>query len=352
MNQIDRYVIRHVLALTGIVALGLVTIYTLVVFVSDVSETGKGTYGVRQALGYSLLMAPSSLYILMPIIALLGTLMGIGVLARNAELTAMRASGVSMARIGGATLIAGAMLGALGFLLGDWLGPLSERAANNLRDNARGENSSFERALWLRDADNILRIRRLVAEDHARDVTVYRIAPDGRLMQVSNVDEAHYVEGHWRLSGIKRTEFTNERAQVSNVDETSLDGGITPNVLRLFILEADSLSVRGLSRLVAYMDENALDSTKFRIWLWRKLIEPFTVMTMMLFAVPFVAGTLRDAGAGQRLLAGVLVGIVFYVLNKVSVSVGDLYHWPAPVAAGVPTSILAIIAFWRLRRAR
>ena len=136
-----------------------------------------------------------------------------------------------------------------------------------------------------------------------------------------------------------------------SIDSEQIESGITPNVLRLFILEADNLSVRGLTRLVAYMDENHLDATKYRIWLWRKLVEPLTVMMMMLFAVPFVIGTLRDAGAGQRLLAGVLVGIVFYVTNKVSVSLGDLYQWPAPLAAGLPTLLLGAIAVWRLRRA-
>ena len=60
MNRLDRYIIRTVLALTGLVALGLVTIYTLVVFISDIGETGKGSYGVLQVVQYSLLMMPSS----------------------------------------------------------------------------------------------------------------------------------------------------------------------------------------------------------------------------------------------------------------------------------------------------
>lgn len=351
MTRMDRYVMRHVLGLTGIVALALVTIYTLVVFVTDVGETGKGSYGVLQAFEYSLLMVPSSLYILMPIVALLGTLLGVGLLARNSELTAMRAAGMSIARLGAATLLAGVALGVLGFLLGDWLGPAGERAANHLRDSARGE-SGMDRSLWLRDAGTILRIRRLVAEDHARDVTVYKMTGSGRLAEVSDAEDARYVDGRWQLSGIHGSRFDEGRVVAASADAMQLEGAITPNVLRLFILEADSLSVPGLYRLVRYMDANRLDATKYRIWLWRKLVEPLTVMTMMLFAVPFVIGTLRDAGAGQRLLVGVLIGIVFYVGNKVSVSLGDLYQWPAPVAAGLPTLSLALIAFWRLRRAR
>lgn len=351
MNQLDRYVMKHVLALSGIVALGLVTIYTLVVFVSDINESGKGSYGVWQVLQYSLLMVPSSLYILMPIIALLGTLMGVGVLARSAELTAMRASGVSLVRIGAATLAAGLLLGVFGFVLGDWLAPAGERAATNLRDDARGERGGLEHSLWLRDADTIVRIGQLDTEDQARNVNLYQMTPEGRLAEVSSAEHAHYDGGHWQLEGVKRSHFDGDAVHADQVDMLQVDSGISPNVLRLFILEADNLSVRGLSRLVAYMDENHLDATKYRIWLWRKLVEPLTIMAMMLFAVPFVVGTLRDAGAGQRLLAGVLIGIVFYVCNKVSVSVGDLYQWPAPIAAGLPTAVLAAVAVWRLRRA-
>lgn len=352
MNRLDRYIIRTVLALTGLVALGLVTIYTLVVFIADIGETGKGSYGVLQVVQYSLLMMPSSLYILLPIVALLGALLGIGALARSSELTAMRAAGVSMLRIGGATLVAGALLGAFGYVLGDWLGPAGENLAGTLRDEARGERGTLDRSLWLRDADNILRIRRLIAEDHARDLTVFRTGEQGQLIQVSTVDEARYVDGRWVMTGIRRTELHDSETRVVMLDRIEINSSITPNVLKLFILEGDVLSVRGLYNLVQYMDDNKLDATKYRIWLWRKLIEPLTVMVMMLFAVPFVVGALRDSGAGQRLLAGVLVGIVFYVLNKVSVSVGDLYRWPAPVAAGLPTLLLAVIAVWRLRASR
>lgn len=352
MNRLDRYIIGSVLSLTALVGLGLVTIYTLVVFISDIGETGKGSYGVLQVLEYSVLLMPSSLYILLPIVALLGALLGIGALARSSELTAMRASGVSMLRIGAATLAAGALLGAFGYVLGDWLGPAGENLATRLRDEARGEQGSHDRALWLRDADNILRIRRLLAEDNARDVTVFRTDAHGGLAQVSTVDEARYVDGRWLMTGVKRTEMHDDGTRVVTLDQIEISGSITPNVLKLFILEGDVLSVRGLYNLVDYMEENKLDATKYRIWLWRKLVEPVTVMVMMLFAVPFVVGTLRDAGAGQRLLAGVLVGIVFYVLNKVSVSVGDLYQWPAPMAAGLPTALLAVLALWRLRLAR
>lgn len=354
MNRLDRYIITHVMELTGIVALGLVSIYTLVVFVSDVNDAGKGGYGVLQVLEYSGLMIPSSLYILMPIVALLGTLMGIGALARSGELTAMRSAGVSLARVGLATLVAGVGLAVFSFFLGDWLAPASENLATELRDTSRGGGSA-DKSKWLRDGDNVVRIGKLLTEEHAQDLTVFQLGPDGRLHAAYSADSADYVggaEGHWHLSGVRRTDFGDNYVSVQALDQYDLVGKITPNVLRQIILESGSVSARGLLRLIGYMDENHLDAAKYRILLWRKLVEPLTVMVMMLFAVPFVTGQLRDTGAGQKLLAGALIGIIFYVVNKVSVSLGDIYEWPAPLAAGLPTAVLAVLASWRLSKAR
>ena len=352
MNRLDRYVITHVLELTGIVALGLVSIYTLVVFVSDVNETGKGNYGVLQVLEYSVLMIPSSLYILMPIVALLGTLMGVGALARSGELTAMRSAGVSLSRVGAATLVAGAGLAIFAFFLGDWLAPTSESFATEMRDSSRGNSGYAGKSVWTRDADRVIRINKLQSENQISDVTVFRLGPDGRLQAALTVNEGNYVDGHWRLSGVKITDFGDNGTSVRSLDQLDIDGGINPKLLKLLILETDSLSARGLTRLIGYMDDNHLDASKYRLLLWRKLIEPLTVMVMMLFAVPFVTGQLRDAGAGQKLLAGALVGIVFYVVNKVSVSLGDIYQWPAPLAAGLPTLCMALLSWWRLARTR
>ncbi len=351
MNRLDRYVIRHIAELTGIVALALLAIYTFVVFVSDIGDTGgKSGFGIPQLMAYTALMVPSSLYILMPIIALLGTMLGIGILARQSELTAMRAAGVSLMRIGAATLAAGAALGLLTIVLGDWLAPAGEHAANDLRDRARGVSPL--RSVWLRDGRNVVQIRNLLAEDRVGNIVVYRLDDSGRIADVLTADAGQYLGDHWQLTKVRQSHFTSNRIDVSAVPQTDLGGTLNPSVLRLFILEEDSLSFHGLSRLIDYLRENHLDFSKYEIQLWRKIVEPFTVMVMMLFAVPFVIGQVRDTGAGQRLLAGALVGIVFYVVNKVSLSYGALYHWPAPIAAGIPTMLLAAVAMWRLLRVR
>ena len=110
MNRLDRYIIANVLGLTAVTALGLTAIQTFIAFVSEAGELG-GNFGFVELGLYIALLVPSGLLTMLPMIALLGTLLGLGALASQGELVAMRAVGVSVLRLGRATTLAGVLLG-------------------------------------------------------------------------------------------------------------------------------------------------------------------------------------------------------------------------------------------------
>lgn len=354
MKKLDRYIMAHILGLTAIVTLALLAIHSFITFVAQIDEAGRGGFGYRELLLYTVLLMPVGFYALLPIIAMLGTLMGLGALASQSELTAMRASGVSLLRIGGATLGAGIVLGVLALAVGDWLAPQGQLAADTLRTEARSgvKTGLGGKPVWLREGDHIFHIRRLLAEDHIAAVEIYTLGPDLNLQAATWVEEGRYRSNRWIFRGVKRTEFGPQSAQVTERAELDWQGTLSPEVLRLFVLEADALSMRGLLRLIRYLHANNLDSSAYALTLARKVVTPLTVMAMMLFAVPFVLGPLRNTGAGQRLLIGVLVGLVFYVVNEVSANTGQLYGWNPLLSAGAPTLAFSLVALWRLRNTR
>jgi lipopolysaccharide export system permease protein len=351
VKLLDRHLASHVLGMSAIVALVLVALFTFISFVAEIDEVDDGGFGVVQLVTYTFMTMPAGLYTLLPIIAMLGTLAGLGILAGQGELTAIRAAGVSTLRIGGATLIAGAALAILCLALGDWLVPLGQRQAEQYRTTARqGTDAGVAlRPIWLRDGEHLLHIRRLLAEDHIADIEIYSFSAPGRLGALRQVDEARFDGRRWQMRQVQETRFEPDRIVESRQAELEWSGQLSPEVLRLFVLQANSLSIRGLFDLVRYMDRNGLDSTEYRLSLWRKLVAPFTVMAMMLFAVPFVFGSLRSAGMGQRLLVGVMIGVAFYVVNEVCASLGQLYGWPAFLAAALPTLALGVVGTLRLR---
>ena len=344
------HIIRHVLAMTAIVGLAMLAIHSFITLVTEADETGKGGFGVAELLLTTAYQLPSGLALLLPIVAMIGALMGLGSLAAQAELTAMRAAGFSSTRIAMATVIAGALLGGFGWWLSDVASPWGQRAASLVKARAQGHSTVGQTSAWLRDGDSVLRIAHLLAADSAEGLEIYRLNGQMQLQSATSAESAHYQDGVWQLKGVSETHFDAQgHALTAKLPSSSWSGTVTPNVLRLYLLEADAISLAGLRRLIAYLDDNRLDASKYRFQFAAKLVAPITVMVMAFFAVPFAFGSLREAGTGQRLLIGILLGVGFYVANRVTLSLGQIYGWPAFWSAAGPTAMWAVLGAWRIR---
>lgn len=347
---ITLHIIRHVLAMTAIVGLAMLAIHSFIALVTEADETSKGNFGIAELFLTTLLQLPAGLALLLPIVAMIGALMGLGSLAQQGELTAMRAAGVSGLKIAFATVIAGVFLAGFGWWLTDVAAPWGQRTADAVKAKAQGRAEAGKPA-WLRDGDSLLRIRHLVAADRAESIEIYQLNPQLEVQSVTAAEQAMYRDGAWQLSGVTQTTLNPDgTATASKSAQGRWQGSVSPRVLQLFLLEADAISIGGLQRLIDYLDDNKLDSRKYRYQLAAKWMAPLTVIVMAFFAVPFAFGSMRDSGAGQRLLIGILVGVAFYVGNRVTGSLGQIYGWSPWLAAASPTVLWAAVGAWRITR--
>ena len=110
MKLFDWYVFRAILEMTLIVLFVFVALSGFVDFVSQINDIGIGDYGVNQAVQYTLLKLPSSIFQLMPIIILIGSLLGLGLMSKNSELVILLSSGVSLQRLGISVFSSGLIL--------------------------------------------------------------------------------------------------------------------------------------------------------------------------------------------------------------------------------------------------
>ena len=120
---LGRYVIRTVLGYTSMVMIVLLALGALFMFIGQQDDIGVGNYTATQALLFVALNLPSYLFQLLPVAALIGSLLGLGNLARGSELIVMRASGVTTARFCLWLGTAGLILGSLMFVVGEYVAP-------------------------------------------------------------------------------------------------------------------------------------------------------------------------------------------------------------------------------------
>ena len=119
MTIIDRYILRAILGATALVMAVLLSLALVFTFIGEQDDVGVGHYTTLSAFWFSLFNLPAQAWDLLPIAALIGALLGLGALARGSELTVLRASGVSIARIAGSALIAAFILLASEVILGE-----------------------------------------------------------------------------------------------------------------------------------------------------------------------------------------------------------------------------------------
>jgi lipopolysaccharide export system permease protein len=82
------------------------------------------------------------------------------------------------------------------------------------------------------------------------------------------------------------------------------------------------------------------------------VVSPLTIAVMIVLAIPFVFGSLRDAGMGKRIVIGFMLGLGFYLFNTLSGQIGLVYNIPPIVSALLPTLVVMAASIFMLMRTR
>lgn len=357
MNLLARYLVGEVLRGVAITLAALTAIVAFVDLVGQLDEVGTSDFGVPQAAAYVALNLPGAVVELLPAAALIGALLALGNLAVHRELIVMRANGVAPVQLLGAVATAGLLLVVVMILLGESLAPSLGAYAREMRTRALHNDVDLEggQSAWLKAGDRILNFRRQEGElDFRGGVFLFELGPDQTLTQIAHADSADIGLGDdWVLSNYAETRFLHESIEAERRREAHKDYGLSSDLLGLAVVREDLLTTDGLRRYIAYLRANDLDATRYLMAYWLRMANTVSVLFMTVLALPFVFGGLRSAGAGGRLLVGLVIGLAYYVVSQLLAHGGEVFGIDPRIVAWAPTALLLVVAsvaFWRLHR--
>lgn len=351
MRILDRHIARTVVVTSLLVMAVLLAMFTFFSVVDELSDLGRGSYGIGDAVQYVVLGLPRQAFELMPMAALIGSLLGLGALAGNGELTVVRAAGVSIERIGWAVMKGGAVLMVVAVVLGEGLAPPLDRFATERRNLAMATVQEHQ-GVWSRDASAFVNLRSFVAADEVGEITIHEFDEERRLRMMTWARRATYGDGAWLLEDVRQSEITDAGVVVRHLEQAAWTSRLVPALLGVVRVEPEQLPVWGLVRYVDYLEDTGQESAPHRLSLWGKLMNPVTTGVMILLAIPFVFGPLRAATVGSRVVVGALVGIGFHIINQTFTKMGLVYGFSPFISAVLPTLLFAGAALWMMRRVR
>lgn len=353
MRKLDRYIGLSVFNAIIAVLLVLVGLALLFAFIDELSDIRDG-YGLGQVASYVFYTTPRRLYDMLPMAALIGCLVGLGTLASNSELTVMRAAGVSLRRIIWAVMKPMLVVMLAGILIGEYLAPWTEAKAQADRSLALGGSTAQtggKHGIWHRQGKEYIHINSVQPGGELIGVTRYQFDENQHLLSASFAKRATYQGDHWQLFEVATTEFAPRNTQVKHAAQQIWAVDLEPELLSIVVMSPDALPVSGLWGYAHYLAEQGLNSSRYWLAFWSKVLQPLVTAALVLLAISFIFGPLRSVTLGQRVFTGVLVGFVFKIVQDLLGPSSLVFGFSPLVAVLLPASVCALVGFYLLKRA-
>lgn len=124
---LDRYIGKTIFNTIMMTLFMLVSLSGIIKFVDQLKKSGQGSYDALGAGLYTILSVPKDIQIFFPMAALLGALLGLGMLAQRSELVVMQASGFTRLQVALAVMKTAIPLVLLTMAIGEWVAPRASK---------------------------------------------------------------------------------------------------------------------------------------------------------------------------------------------------------------------------------
>ena len=355
MTILDRYLGSSFFRGFFLVVLVLVSLFSFLELVSQLDQVGKGNFQTIDAFIFVGLTLPKRIIDMLPISALLGGIIGLGMLAERGELVAMRAAGLSVRRICFSVLAAAGLLMLASGAAEQFVVPQLEQQAHARSSLALSGSSGImltNRGFWARHGNSFIRVGKTFTGGIAADVDIYQRDENGFLRAFIHAREADiHKDGQWTLKDIQKKTIEKQGISTQYLPSLKIDSFFSKDQVSVLELPPESLAPSDLYSYIKALQERGQNADHYVMALWQKLVMPLTTAAMVLLSLPFVFGPPRGMTVGLRITLGATVGIAFYLANQIIGYLGLLLEIPAPLITLTPVALILGISLWKLRQA-
>lgn len=355
MNKLTLYIAKTILVTILLVMtlfIGLELIFSLV---NELRFVGTGRYTIGQAALFILFSLPENISEIFPMAALVGTMMGLSLLASRSELIVMRSAGVGISSIILSVFKLALLLVVFSWLLGECVAPSLDKFANQQKALALSGGQAFRTShgTWMREGNTFIHIQSMLSPNHMVGITRYEFDNNMQLSRSSKAKEGKYENNGWVLYNINETQFEDARTLRRHIESMPWVSHMDPQILSIVnVKDIDELSLVGLWQTIEYRKNNHLNAKPYQLAFWQKIVRPFATLVMMFLAIPFIFGPLRSSTMGLRMLVGVFVGFAFYTINQLFGPLTLVYSLPPILGAWLPVFFFLGLGLYLLKRTR
>ena len=351
----DRYIATRVfvaIAAVLVCALSLTFIFALI----DEADGIDHNYTFANATLYVLYNVPSQFCESVPFVVFIGSLIGLGTLSTHAELTVMRAAGISLGRIFIPVAVPSAITFGLSLLIAEYAVPWGVQTSAEMKIQQRqmSEDTQLANRFWHREGNRFTSIEGVTRSGDLLGISQWETGENNEMRVARRARRAKYDEdlGLWRMRNVGETHFTGEETKVVSHDEVQWVTGLDARRVRTGLaVEPSKLGFSDLTFQIDYREREGLDPRRYQLAYWSKLLQPLAILGLVTVALGFIVGPLREVGMGVRFSVGVVVGVVLKYFQDLLPPLSMVFEFSPGIAVLIPVVMVWGAGIYLIRRA-
>jgi lipopolysaccharide export system permease protein len=351
LPTISRHLVREVLRMFFLMLIAFIAISIIAVFFDrfdDFLKQGASAGTIALLFVYQIPLVVAQVT---PLAVLAGTLVALGLLARNNEFVALRSCGVSLWQVTAPLGLVGVAIGIAIFAWGESVVPASARRYSQIwNQEVKKRNAPSGvfagRDVWFHGRAGFYNINRVAPRRKTLyGLTIYQMRRDDfRPSKVIDVTTATWADGRWQFDGVHTLRIDDDGVH----SERALPPGFTlPETIDDFsvvALEPEQTSYDALKRQIRSLRAKGVDASESLVDLNLKIANPFAAVVMILLAVPLATRGTRATSLPAAIGLGLAVGISYLFVVGFARALGQTGSMPPIAAAWTANALFALVA--------
>jgi LPS export ABC transporter permease LptF/LPS export ABC transporter permease LptG len=349
---LDDYVLRDFFIYLGMILstfLVLVVVFTLFELLGDIMRNQVPPSVVAE---YLLNVTPYLLYNVAPLVMLLAVLVTFGLMQRSNELTAIKATGVSIYRVVMPVIVAAGVLAVGLFFADQFYLPHTNKRQEALHNQIKGKPAqTYLRPdrKWIFGQHNDIYYYQFFDPDRDTfgNVTVFQLnRPSFVITRRIHADRAHWADNLNRWVYEQGWDRSLNVAAIVNYHPfdvaTFPELPETPAYFKKEVKQYTEMNYEELRRYIRDLQQSGFDVVRLRVQLNKKLSYPLITLIMAILAIPFAVSTAKK-GAITGVAVAVGIAVFYTVVSRLFEAMGDLSQLPPALAAWSPDLIFVLV---------
>ena len=360
---LDAYVVREFLGMFVLVLASFVMLMLVFTFFELIGDKIRNQIPMGMVGDYLFNLAPSMIYTITPLAVLIAVLVTFGVLNRNSEIVAMKATGISLYRLVIPVISISAILAVALFLFDDYYLPAANRRQEFLRSTIKGrppQTFLHPEEKWMfgqsgqGEAAHIFYYQFFDRDDDAFvNLSVFEFNPStfalSRRIFASRAVWDEKSKAWNFLNGWARNTEDNKREYVEFKNTTFSEIHEDPGYFKKENLQSQEMNFQQLRTYIRDLRQSGFDTMRLRVALWHKLAYPMISIIMALLAIPF-ALSMGRRGSLTGVAVAIAVALAYWVVDGLFGAMGNVNYLPAALAAWTPDVLFALTGGYLLLR--